>query len=270
MGNFEKLSVLVIVVIIVMILVVAIHTWSHNPEQSATTGESPKTSSMTDGVDPVAPDAVTTGGVDGTGGDPHDWHKIFPDERDDKLEPILSVKDEPIDPNPVKDPADAPAEDPTATPVKDVPGRDAPAEAGEPYMYTVKSGDTFSEIVMRECGSIRHQSKVAALNPGLDVNSLRVGQQIKLPAKGGLLSTNPPKVSADGTDLTPAGGAGSPTPGEYYITRPGDTLEKISKRAYRKFDYWGEIWARNLSVLESPEEIRAGMKLFIPKVKAFK
>ena len=43
MGNFEKLSVLVIVVIIVMILVVAIYVRTDNPDQSATTGTPPET-----------------------------------------------------------------------------------------------------------------------------------------------------------------------------------------------------------------------------------
>ena len=36
MGNFEKLSVLVIVVIIVMILVVALYTWQDNGDESTT------------------------------------------------------------------------------------------------------------------------------------------------------------------------------------------------------------------------------------------
>src|SRR5207247_823113 len=41
MGNFEKLSVLVIVVIIVMILVVALYTWTDSPDAAAKDAATP-------------------------------------------------------------------------------------------------------------------------------------------------------------------------------------------------------------------------------------
>ena len=261
MGNFEKLSVLVIVVIIVMILVVAIYTWTDNPDQSATTATEPKSSSIGSGGGfgemPESKDDKMSGG----------WPEIFrDDEKDNELPPAL-----PPVPQPGGDVTTGGDTQPAPKPEPEEKKEEA-KPAGEPYMYTVKSGDTFSEVVMRETGSMRNQGKVQAMNPGLDINNLRIGQQIKMPAKGslGVVSTNPPKVGGEGTTPVAQGGSGSPTPGEYYVTRPGDTLEKISKRAYRKFDYWGEIWARNLSTLPAPEDIRAGMKLFIPKIKEFK
>ena len=270
MGNFEKLSVLVIVVIIVMILVVAIYTWTDNPDQSATTGGSSGTNV-----------AVKEGGTfsDPAPANPSKWEEIFkestPAQGGGGLSPIGNL---PGGNGPggtlggggVQDPEPGPIVEP---PVKPEPVKKDPEPvSSEPWMYTVKSGDTLSEIAMRELGSIRFQSKILALNPGLDPNSLRVGQQIKMPAKTmqaggakGEVSENPPKVAADG----PSGGSAKPTPGEHYVTRSGDTLERISKRAYGTIEYWGEIWASNLKTLETPSDIRAGMKLFIPAITRY-
>lgn len=65
----------------------------------------------------------------------------------------------------------------------------APAEAMPPEggtrTYTVKKGDTLSEIVMREVGSVRYIDRVRTLNPWLKKqnDNLRVGQTLTLPAR---------------------------------------------------------------------------------------
>ncbi len=257
MGNFEKLSVLVIVVIIVMILVVAIYTWTDNPDQSATTGTNAGGGGTADVVD------VNKSGTFGGGETPPgpDWTKIFEEE-----EKAGGSGLEPIGKTPEPDPVIVPPVKPDPDPVPK-PEPKEPTPSSGPWMYTVQGGDTLSEIAMRELGSMRLQSKIMALNPGLDPNSLRIGQQIKMPPKsdgtnaGGVVSEDPPKVVA--------GSSAKPTPGEHYVTRSGDTLERIAKRAYGTIEYWGEIWASNLKTLETPGDIRAGMKLFIPKVNRY-
>jgi LysM repeat protein len=49
--------------------------------------------------------------------------------------------------------------------------------------YTIKKGDTLSEIVQREVGSIRHLPRVRELNPWLakQNDNIRVGQKLTLP-----------------------------------------------------------------------------------------
>lgn len=49
--------------------------------------------------------------------------------------------------------------------------------------YTVKKGDTLSEIVQREVGSVRHLGRVRDLNPWLETqkDNIRVGQSLTLP-----------------------------------------------------------------------------------------
>jgi nucleoid-associated protein YgaU len=55
--------------------------------------------------------------------------------------------------------------------------------SGGTRSYVVKNGDTLSEVVMREVGSVRFLDRVRALNPWLkDQNdNIRVGQTLTLP-----------------------------------------------------------------------------------------
>ncbi len=63
-----------------------------------------------------------------------------------------------------------------------VPGTPASGSA-ETRSYTVRKGDTLSEIVMREVGSVRYLDRVRALNPWLkdQKDNIRVGQSLMLP-----------------------------------------------------------------------------------------
>lgn len=51
----------------------------------------------------------------------------------------------------------------------------------------------------------------------------------------------------------------------FYIVRQGDTLTKISKMYYGSANDWSRIYQANRSTLDSPDKIKAGMKLIIPK-----
>jgi nucleoid-associated protein YgaU len=55
--------------------------------------------------------------------------------------------------------------------------------SAETRSYTVRKGDTLSEIVMREVGSVRYLDRVRALNPWLkdQKDNIRVGQSLMLP-----------------------------------------------------------------------------------------
>ena len=63
MGNFEKLSVVVIVVIIVMILVVALHTWTDRPDASSETASEDSVLVPSDGPFSAPPPAITCSGA---------------------------------------------------------------------------------------------------------------------------------------------------------------------------------------------------------------
>jgi len=63
-------------------------------------------------------------------------------------------------------------------------GKAAPKQAESTRTYTIKKGDTLSQIVQREVGSVRDLDRVRALNPWLkkQKDGIRTGQKLTLPA----------------------------------------------------------------------------------------
>ena len=47
--------------------------------------------------------------------------------------------------------------------------------------YTVQKGDTLIKIARTHYGDAHQWTKIAAANPGINANSIKVGQQIVLP-----------------------------------------------------------------------------------------
>jgi len=52
---------------------------------------------------------------------------------------------------------------------------------------------------------------------------------------------------------------------EYYVVQKGDTLQKISQKVFGTTQKWSSIYEANKHVLKSPDRIRPGQKLVIPK-----
>ena len=59
-------------------------------------------------------------------------------------------------------------------------------------------------------------------------------------------------------------------PGQIYVTRRGDTLKSISKRAYGTIDFWPDVWTANLDALNAPEDMKGGLKLKIPPKPSYR
>jgi len=251
MGNFEKLSVLVIVVIIVMILVVALYTWSDNPGDSAG-GEPPVARNDIVAVDPATPSNPPS--------TPHEspfkeWDDEFgaggkstdPNKVEEPKIPDLPPVPEP-DPEPKSDPADKPV----------------PA-VQENWMYTVKPGDTLTEIAERELGTWRRYTEILKLNPDVKAETIREGMTLRMPPKGAAPTVAEKTPGATPTPGSSSAPGGTITPGDWYVIQRGDRLSRIAKRAYKSIDRWPELWARNLSVISDPDEPPVGARIFIPK-----
>lgn len=256
MGNFEKLSVLVIVVIIVMILVVALYTWtgdSASPDTAtkdapAKTTELVKVDKSTN-VFPIPPtpspatipplppilkpgETGMTTGTTGTSG---------------VVVPPLNVV-------------------PGAVPVD--PKKTAVAERTE-KSYEVASGDNATRIIRHEMAGTSIKSGLAMLekaNPGVDLNMLHVGQKLVIPGKSAEIEAVATPGGKEGTTASVKEKAGVEglKPGSVYVTRRGDTLPALSKRAYGTTDRWHEIWLANYSTLEDPSAVPAGTRLRLP------
>ena len=247
MGNFEKLSVLVIVVIIVMILVVALYTLTEDPDDSL--------NANTDKSEFVS--------------DEENWDPV-PDEEDDVTLPPDRKEEDDVTPTP-EPPKDIvePGKDPLA---KDLLAKsdtedDVGEEIGKEWWYVVQSGDTLGEIAMKHLTTMTRYPEIVRLNPGIDPNNLQIGTKLKMPAKGAKKPGGRTfrELGTEGGRAIDAGGGGSPAPGTHYVTKSGDQLQRISKLAYGTIERWPDIYAKNFSKISNPERLQAGIRIFLPE-----
>jgi nucleoid-associated protein YgaU len=146
----------------------------------------------------------------------------------------------------------------------------APAPAipvlAEARSYTVRAGDTLSEIAERELGASRRWPELVAANPGLDPAKLRVGKAIRVPgaketSTGGaqpvaLAATTPPRGEAA------AKPAPKSAPGKTWKVGRGENLWRIAERALGDGKRWREIAALNPRV--NPDKLVLGQELVLP------
>ncbi|HVG94548.1 MAG TPA: LysM peptidoglycan-binding domain-containing protein [Planctomycetota bacterium] len=254
MGNFEKLSVLVIVVIIVMILVVALYQWTGDPGSEATGGT----------------DVVANTEPTGLGG----GASLAPVN---PLSNSVAQRPTPIGPAPfaaVRDPRDEltiknlfEKVEATPTPVTTEPTVAPPAETpkpSEPRTHVVQPGETMGAIAKNYFPGRVQKGLVAmqAANPSVEAARMRVGTKLTIPDLG---------AQPDGA-ATPASTSAAPKAvasierGGWYVTKRGDTLTSISKRAYGTTERWPEIWIDNMDALGTDfERPDPGVRIRIPR-----
>ncbi|HAZ09787.1 MAG TPA: hypothetical protein DCY56_01590 [Candidatus Omnitrophica bacterium] len=59
--------------------------------------------------------------------------------------------------------------------------------------------------------------------------------------------------------------SGSGNEKQYYVVQKGDTLQTISEKFFGTTQKWKSIYDINKHILKSPDRIRPGQKLVIPK-----
>ena len=153
---------------------------------------------------------------------------------------------------------------------------------------------------MRELDTMRRQTEILALNPGLDPDRIREGQVLNMPPRktaGSHASSATPapegavrvtsgqsgktyefkrfsgnlaSTRVDDGNAVPAPPSGtvsaSPRPGAIYITQSGDKLTSIAKRAYANHEKWTRIYVRNAGQIADPSaRLPAGLRLFLPE-----
>jgi LysM repeat protein len=239
MGNFEKLSVLVIVVIIVMILVVAIYEWTGSPSEGTAPTEIAN-------VDPLPrPLAVIP--------DPFPPTPTPPGTPPGPVNPLDTPLDRPLIPDP------APMPPPTPEPAP------APAPAPTPGVteipettHVVVAGDTLGEISMKYYQKASLYTRIMDANPGLTPETLRLGTKLKIPALRIEGTTGP----AAPVELASSGDR--PIPGKDYKVRRGDTWEKISRAAFNTTERGPEIYVKNMKKVSRRDELRPDLVIAIP------
>ena len=233
MGNFEKLSVLVIVVIIVMILVVALFTLQDSPSASHESADNERLGEDFRGL-PEGPIPVV----------------VKPDE-EPAPDPGPARLENPWDEYP------APTPEPTPTPEPE------PAVL-EPIKHVIQSGDTLSGIAQRYAGSTRYVPWLRELNPGLGRWLVR-GEHLFVPSEAMVAA----RKEADGTGQ---GSATPSTPWDKskttYTTRAGDTWKRISQIVYKTKKHWPLLFGTNSKLHDSATQpLPAGLELQLPQLR---
>jgi nucleoid-associated protein YgaU len=154
---------------------------------------------------------------------------------------------------------------PNSVPASGVPpGAQLPLKSttpprGRDRTVTVARGDTLGEIALRELGTSKRWPEIAALNPGVDPNALRIGTLLVLPGSGSAA----PAQAASPTTPPPAVGRTRPDAGSAgYVVRAGDTLGAIAQREPGTSTRWKEIVELNPGL--DPQRLAIGASLRLP------
>lgn len=83
-----------------------------------------------------------------------------------------------------------------ALPKKSGTKRDPIVDPGTSVTYTVAQGESLWRIAQRNLGDGKRFTEIVKLNPGINPDSLRVGQKLKMPADAQVVETLAPSASA--------------------------------------------------------------------------
>jgi LysM repeat protein len=110
-------------------------------------------------------------------------------------------------------------------------------------------------------GSVTPEKEVYVTGSGKEkVSDTRFGAGLGSSRMPQIVYSEPSGDSGINTSIS-----GNGTQNEYYIVQKGDTLQKISEKVFGTTQKWKSIYEANKNVLKSPDRIRAGQKLVIPK-----
>ncbi len=144
------------------------------------------------------------------------------------------------------------------------PSNPQPIQRAEPRIYVVRSGDTLSEIALRQTGTSKRWKEIVDLNPGLDPKKLKVGARLRMPAPGSVEIAR-----AAGSEGTARPSAAAPTQAEpqasgpEYKVRSGDSLWKIASRTLGDGERWRELEKLNPKI--NPNKLLVGQVLRLPE-----
>jgi LysM repeat protein len=94
--------------------------------------------------------------------------------------------------------------------------------------------------------------------------SERKGEKVPITTRfggGGIGAAKMPQI----VYVEPALASSNDAQKEYYVVQKGDTLQKISQKFFGTTKKWKSIYDANKHVLKSPDRIRPGQKLVMPK-----
>ena len=264
MGNFERLSVLVIVVIIVLIVVIALVQLTEGGETSLPSNDATQTTLV--GTNDNGSRSGTVSGPSGNGSSAAmEGNGVNIPNRAPPTPPEALTIEKLIGGGSNVPPAPPAPPAPTPKP-EEVVAKD------EPKVHVVQPGETIAKIAKLYFpkASTKGTDAILKANPAVDPSRMREGTKLTIPVLEGttMAVLSPTSTSSSSAAPRPPSGtsATSIAPGGTYTTKKGDTLASISRRAYGKTDRWQDIWLANYDALgDDVDKPAAGIRLKIPR-----
>lgn len=250
MGNFERLSVLVIVVIIVLIVVIALVQLTESNETTLP--------STTDGT-PTTLVAQNDG--PGMGGG-----VVIPPQPRDGAPPATPAGEIVPRKLTVRDlVGDVPP--PPPTPPVEPPKPEPAPKVEEARVHVVQPGETIAKIAkLYYPGSVTKATDAILKANAVDPSRMRVGTKLTIPPLDGAAAILAPTPNGATPARTTGTTSTSISVGGTYTTKKGDTLGSISRRAYGRTDRWQDIWLANYEAIgDDVDHPPAGIRLKIPR-----
>ena len=138
------------------------------------------------------------------------------------------------------------------------------AEAARlPYtIHRVKPGESLSSICQERYADRTLCRELAEFNGLADPDALQAGQRLRLPPANDLVRGGRPTAT---TPVRTSSTSPGPPPPPTYTVRPGDVLSKIAARLLGSGTEYRRIFDLNRDRLDSPDDLRPGMVLRIPR-----
>ncbi|MDY7107031.1 MAG: LysM peptidoglycan-binding domain-containing protein [Planctomycetota bacterium] len=125
--------------------------------------------------------------------------------------------------------------------------------------HDVTSGESLTTICRKYYGDASLLEELAQFNDLSDPNLVRAGRRLRIPDASDLVRGRSPAAASTHRGQTPA------REPRTYTVREGDSLSEIAQRLLGSSRFYQAIFESNRDVLRSPDDIRAGMVLKIPR-----
>lgn len=185
------------------------------------------------------------------------------------------------------DPAGGPVGGPAVVPVREAPAvtpqpvaKAEPAPERRPAVvaprfirHVIQSGETFETLAERYYGKRELHVAISKANPMVDPTRLKPGREVLVPEDPANIQGKPAEepgvvprvVTGAEPTTTPGAGASGVSAEEEYTVEAGDSLAKIAKKKFGNESFADAIFEANKDRLSSPEKIKVGQKLRMPR-----
>jgi len=120
--------------------------------------------------------------------------------------------------------------------------------------YTIRKGDSLSEIAARTLGTAKAWKRIVAANPGLDPGRLPVGRVLRIPGGGAA-----PDGAGPRRDRAPS------VDDRLHTVADGETLSEIALAKLDDAGRWREIYELNRDRVPGPDRVPVGARLRLPE-----